>query len=190
MYMSENAIVVQNTKVPELFGLMAEYPNVDSLLAAARRVQAEGYTSWDCHTPFPVHGLDKVMKIKPTILPWLSLGGALTGVFIGLVLPLLVNGIAYPLNFSGKPYWGLPANVPVAFPLFILFGVFSTVVGFSLLCGLPKLYHPLFTVKRFKRATDDGLFLVIEAADPRFDVIGTRQLLESLGAVALDEVKD
>ncbi len=188
--MSDNAIVVQNTEAPELFGLMAEYPNVDSLLAAAKRVQAEGYTCWDCHTPFPVHGLDKVMKIKSTILPWIVLGGALTGALIGLVLPLLVNVIAYPLNFSGKPYWGLPANIPVAFPLFILFGVFSTVGGFSMLCGLPKFYHPLFTVKRFKRATDDGLFLVIEAADPRFDVIGTRQLLESLGAVALDEVKD
>ncbi len=190
MYMSENVMMVSNTTGPELYGLMAEYPNVDSLLAAAKHVAAEGYTCWDCHTPFPVHGLDKVMKIKPTILPWLSLGGALTGVLIGLVLPLLVNGIAYPLNFSGKPYWGLPANVPVAFPLFILLGVLSTVVGFSLLCGLPKFYHPLFTVKRFKRATDDGLFLVIEAADPRFDVIRTRQLLESLGAVALDEVKD
>ena len=120
--MSENVMIVSNATGPELFGLMAEYPNVDSLLAAAKRVQTEGYTCWDCHTPFPVHGLDKVMKIKPTILPWLSLGGALTGVLIGLVLPLLVNGIAYPLNFSGKPYWGLPANVPVAFPLFILLG--------------------------------------------------------------------
>ena len=190
MYMSENAIMVKTADAPELFGLMAEYPNVDSLLAAAKRVQAEGYTCWDCHTPFPVHGLDKVMKIKPTILPWLSLGGAMTGVLIGVVLPLLVNGIAYPLNFSGKPYWGLPANIPVAFPLFILLGVLATVVGFSLLCGLPRLYHPLFTVKRFKRATDDGLFLVIEAADPRFELIRTRRLLESLGAVALDEVKD
>ena len=40
-------------------------------LRGGRAVREAGYRWWDCHTPFPVHGLDKAMGIKPTILPWL-----------------------------------------------------------------------------------------------------------------------
>ena len=43
-----------------------------------------GFTKWDVHTPFPVHGMDDAMGIRGTQLPFLVLGGGLTG--LGLAL--------------------------------------------------------------------------------------------------------
>ena len=63
----------------ELVGLLAEFKTVDDVLTAAAAVRKEGFTRWDVHSPFPIHGIDSVMGIRPTILPWLVLGGGLSG---------------------------------------------------------------------------------------------------------------
>ena len=52
---------------------------VDTLLAACRRVRDAGYKKIDAFTPFPVHGIDKALGIKPTHLPWIALGGRFDG---------------------------------------------------------------------------------------------------------------
>ena len=93
MYMSENAIMVKTAEAPELFGLMAEYPNVDSLLAAAKRVQAEGYTCWDCHTPLTNSGNTTPMS-TPVIAPPSDSHGKMVGlIFITLSKPCTGNGV-------------------------------------------------------------------------------------------------
>ena len=69
---------------------------------------------------------------------------------------------------SGKPTFSLPANIPVAFETTILFAALSALVGMLAFNRLPKLYHPLHTSRRFKRATDDRFFISIEAEDPLF----------------------
>ena len=61
---------------PKLWGLLAEYPDAGALKAAAEKVRDAGYRQWDCYTPYPVHGLDQAMGVRPTILPWLVLGAA------------------------------------------------------------------------------------------------------------------
>ena len=173
---------------PETFGLLAEYPDPDSLLAAAAKVRDAGYSKWDCHTPFPVHGLDRAMGIKPTILPWIVLGAGLTGTAVAIGLQWFVNngnhtpaGIGalsgFPLVFSGKPYWSLPPNIPVAFELTVLLASLASFFGLWALLGLPKLYHPAFSSERFRRATDDKFFILIEARDSRFSRKRTTELL-------------
>ncbi len=62
----------------KIYGLMAEFDTPGTLMIAAERVRDAGYRWWDCHTPFPVHGLDKAMGIKPTILPILVFCAGLT----------------------------------------------------------------------------------------------------------------
>ena len=84
----------------------------------------------------------------------------------------------------------LPAFIPIAFELTILFAALSALFGMLAFNKLPQLYHPLFKSRRFRRATDDRFFIAIEAEDPRFELRRTRELLESLGAAAVDEVED
>jgi hypothetical protein len=75
----------------------------------------------------------------------------------------------------------VPAFVPIFFELTVLFASFSTVFALMIMNQLPKWYHPVFNWERFKRASNDGFFAIIEARDPKFSEQKTRELLESVG---------
>ncbi len=195
------------------WGLLVEFADQDSLLRAAARVRDAGYSKWDCHTPFPVHGLDRAMGIKPTILPWIVFGGGLTGCLSGLLLQLYTNGVLLPFSLyqssnpllseilnpfvpsgydyivSGKPVFSVPANIPVIFELTVLLSAFGAFFGTWGLSRLPTWWHPVFQSSRFKRATDDRFFLSIEAADPHYDRDRTRNLAEGLGGLGVEELE-
>ena len=171
-----------------LYGYLAVFDKVDEFLKAAAGVRDAGYTKWDTHTPFVIHGLDAAMGVKKTILPYIVFIGGLTGTAAGILLQWWTNAVDYPYLISGKPLFSLPANIPVAFETTILFAAISALVGMLALNGLPRLYHPLFRNPTFKRATDDHFFISIEAGDPKFDSDSTRELLESLSGRPVEEV--
>ena len=174
----------------ELVGLLAEYTNVDQILKAARAVRRAGFTRWDVHSPFPIHGIDYAMGIKPTILPWIVLGMGLTGLASAIALQWFCNAFDYKFLISGKPLWSFPANVPIMFELTVLFSAYTAVFGMLMLNGLPRLYNPLFKHDRFRRATDDRFFVVLDATDPKFEEAASTQLLLDAGATAVERVED
>ena len=186
---------------PKIHGVLAEFHDPASLLHAAEKVREAGYRWWDCHTPFPVHGLDQAMGIKRTILPVCVFFAGATGCMAGFGLQLFTNSFGltiwamvwvtgYPFLISGKPLLSIPAFIPVIFELTILFSALSTVGLMLLFNGLPWLHNPLFRSERFRRASDDRFFISIEARDPRFYRTKTEQLLKSLGATAVEAVED
>lgn len=174
----------------KLHGTYAEFDAVDPLLAACARIRDAGYTKTDAYTPFPVHGIEKALGIKPTVLPWISLVAGLTGTTIALVMQVWMNTIDYPYIISGKPFFSMPAFIPVSFELTILLASFGAFFGMLALNGLPKLSNPLFNSPRFDRATDDKFFLYIDAKDPRFDHAGVTRLLGELGGEHVHDVYD
>ena len=193
--------IEKKAREPRFWGYMAEYATPGEILHAAEKVRDAGYRKWDCLTPYPVHGLDEAMGMKRTILPWLVLGGGLTGLAMGIFMQWYVNSPAtesaalyilsgYPLNISGKPSWSIPANVPVMFELAVLVAALTAFMGVWVLCLLPRFYHPAFNVARFRRVTDDRFFLIVEAADGRFEREESRRLLEMTQPAALEEVMD
>ncbi len=186
---------------PAGWGLLAEYPDTAALRAAARQVRQAGYRRWDCYSPFAVHGLDRAMGIRPTVLPWLVLGGGLTGCLAAVVLQWYCNapqtaiaaigGLSgFPLIIGGKPYWSLPANIPIAFELTVLLAALACFFGLWALVRLPRPYFPAFASPRFRKVTDDGFFVIIEAKDKSFDRQATGQLLASTGCLAIEEIAE
>jgi hypothetical protein len=175
---------------PQLTGLIAEFTTVDEVLGAARRVRTAGYKIWDVHSPFPIHGIDAVIGIRPTILPWIVLCGGLSGLGGALLLQWWTNAFDYPFLISGKPLFSLPANIPVIFEGTVLCSAISAVVGMFALNRLPLHYNPLFKSVRFRRVTDDRFFIYIDASDGKFDEKGTSDFLTSLGAAAVERIED
>ncbi len=173
----------------KLWGLLAEFESTGDLLDAATAVRDAGYTRWDAHTPFVLHGLDEAMGIRASKLPLVVAAGGATGTAVGIALQWWTNAVDYPFLISGKPFFSLPANIPIAFETTILFAALSALIGMLALNGLPRLFHPLFRSERFRRATDDGFFISIEAADANFDQEATRRLLQEHGAVSVEEVE-
>lgn len=173
-----------------LHGLLAEYETPAALKKAAEKVRNAGFKNWDTFTPFPVHGIDAAMGTRATILPWLILGGGLTGCSLALGFQYWANGVDYPFAISGKPFWSIPANIPITFELTVLFAALTAVFGMLALNKLPRPAHPLDLKERFARSTSDRFYVLIEASDPVFDEKDTRALLEGTGAVAVEEVPE
>ena len=196
-----------STTLKRVHGYLAEFDSAKDLYHAAEEVRDAGYSRWDCHTPFPVHGLDAAMGVKRSKLPWFVFFGGITGTTTAFVMQTLTQtnfwssiGLGfletiaetYPTVVQSKPtdIWTLPAFFPVMFELTILFSAFTVLFGLLALIGLPRLNHPLFTSKRFAKFSDDGFFVCIEARDAKFAQEGTREFLEKIGAKNIELVED
>ena len=173
-----------------MYGLLAEFETPGELVHAANVVREKGFTKWDCYSPFPVHGLDGAMGLRDTRLPWVVLLGGLTGCATAILMQWWMNAVDYPLIVSGKPLFSLPANIPVAFELTILFSALAAFVSMFLFNGLPRFFHPTFHSERFRQVTNNRFFISIEAVDPRFDVEQTEALMRSVGSKHVEWLED
>jgi hypothetical protein len=166
-------------KRPALY--LAQYETPEALAEAAKKVRDAGYEKWDCHTPYPVHGLDDAMGLKPTKLGFVSFIAGMTGLVSAVLMIQYMNNWDYPVIIGGKPngIGGFPAMVPIMFELTILLTGFGTLFGLFHFTKLPRHHHPIFESDRFEASTDDKFFISIEVGDEKFDMKKTRALLES-----------
>ncbi|MDQ3621309.1 MAG: DUF3341 domain-containing protein [Verrucomicrobiota bacterium] len=176
----------------KVYGLGAEFPSVAALLKAAEQVRDAGFQKWDVHTPFPVHGMDKAMGLGKSWLSAVVLIGGLTGLLTATLLTFVPSWGIYPVIVHGKPVdWRTsPAFVPIFFELTVLFSAFAAVFALLAMNQLPRWYHPVFNWERFKKVTNDGFFVVIEARDPKFSETKTRELLERIGGQHVTLIHD
>lgn len=165
-----------------VWGALAEFTTPGGLLKASEGLRDAGYRHWDAHTPFPVHGLERAMGLKRSLVPLFVLVLGLGGAAGGMLLQWWVSTTAYPLVISGKPFFSWPAFVPIMFECGVLGGALGAVFGFLALSKLPRHHHPLFDSATFERASDDRFFLSVEARDRHFDRQSTLELLSELGA--------
>lgn len=172
------------------YGLLAEYDTPADLMHAAERVRDAGFRRWDVFTPYPVHGMDKAMGLKNSKVGWFSFLGGVTGYTTGMLLIYLTNRIDYPILIGGKPMFSPFAAFPPSYELTILLGAFGALFGMLFLNRLPRLHHPLLKHDRFRLATHDRYFLVIETADPRYRDADTRKMLEGTGSKRIELVED
>ncbi|MCS6913541.1 MAG: DUF3341 domain-containing protein [Myxococcales bacterium] len=173
-----------------IYGMVAEFASPHALLEGVRAVRKAGFTRIDTHTPFPIHGMDKAMGLPPSKLPWLVFAGGLTGAVSAFLLQWWTNAVDYQFLVGGKPVFSYQAYVPVCFELTVLLSAFCAVLGLLALCGLPRPYHPLFLHPRFARATDDGFFLSVEAADPLWDEAVLRRVLTAAGGSEIAIIRE
>jgi len=173
-----------------IHGLLAEFAGPHDLLDAARKAYAAGYRRMDAYSPVPVHGLaDAIGFRRNWVAPVVLLGGILGGL-MGFGYCYWVSVIEYPLNVGGRPDYSWPSFIPITFESAVLFAALSAVVGMIALNGLPRPHHPVFHVPSFEGATRDKFFLSIEAADPLYDSVKSREFLEGLQAVEVTEVAE
>jgi hypothetical protein len=169
---------------------LAEYDSSAQILHAAEKIRKAGYTKWDTHTPFPVHGMDGAMGLKDSPVGWIVFFSGLTGVSGALLMMWWMGGVDYPLVVGGKPGFTLPSSVPIMFELMVLLSAFGAIFGMLHLNKLPRHHHPVFESDRFRAASDDKFFISIEAEDPKFDVERTKSVLEGTHPSSVELVEE
>lgn len=175
-----------------IYGIAAEFTSASELYEAAKKVRDRGFKRWDVHSPFPIHGMDEAMGLKKSPLAYFVFCGGLFGALLGFFLAYYPSVIEYPLVVDGKPnnIYTVPAFFPVIFELTILLSAFTVVGGMLVMNRLPRWHHPVFNWDGFKKVSDDGFVLVIEAEDPRFSETSTPEFLEKIGAQKVSVIEE
>jgi hypothetical protein len=173
----------------DIYGLMAEFDEPEPLLEAARRAHSAGYRQMDAYSPMPVEGLAEAIGFRGRAVQVLVFVAGVLGATGGFMLCWWITVVAYPHNVAGRPLNSWPAYVPITFESMVLVACLTAVIGMLALNGLPQPYHPVFNVARFEHASRDKFFLCIEASDPKFDILATREFMEQLGAQEVMEVE-
>lgn len=172
----------------DIYGLMAEFEDPNSAVAAARKTYEAGYRRINAYSPYPLEELAEAIGYhKNWVAPVVFLAG-LAGLAGGFALLYWTSVIEYPLNVGGRPHFSFPAWIPIMFECTILLAAFGAVFGMMAMNGLPRPYHPVFNVPSFNRATTDRFFLCIKSDDPKFSPEGTKAFLANLGAKEVSDV--
>ncbi|MGA2090158.1 MAG: DUF3341 domain-containing protein [Endomicrobiales bacterium] len=173
----------------DIYCLAARYENIDTFVAAVRRTTEAGYRRVETFTPFQVDGVAELLQQKEKMLPWVILCGGLFGGLSGFAMQYIAFALEYPLNIGGRPFNSWPAFIPITFELTILFSVLSAFAGFLFFNRFPELHHPAFNIPGFEKASSDSFFLCIMPGDDNYDVVRTRQFLQSTGPEELHVVE-
>ena len=182
------------------YGIIGQFSTPKAVYHAAEKFRDAGFKKFEVYSPFPIHGMDDAMGIKPTKLPWLILLCGITGLTAGICLStwsssetwlLGIKG-GYKMIISGKPdgFEGIYEFIPVIFETTILLSAFGAVFGMIGMNGLPRLYNPLFKHDHFAKATDDGFFIAVECKDPLYDVNKVKEIFEKSGGDNVTEITD
>jgi len=129
------------------------------LFPAVKKVRKAGYKLHDVYTPFPIHGLDKEMGLKDTSLHVAGFIYGITGTTTAVSFITWALTVDWQINFGGKPFFSLPAWIPITFELTVLFAAVGMVLTFCWLCQLA----PFVKKDHFNpRSTDDTFVMAIE----------------------------
>jgi hypothetical protein len=122
---------VLNKKV--LYGL---YNDEEVLVDAIKKIKGEEAEIMDVFTPFPIHGLDPILGLSESRLHIAGFLYGMTGTTIAFGFMSWVFTTDWAIVFGGKPYFSVPAFIPVTFEFTVLMAAVGMVVTFYLVCGL------------------------------------------------------
>ena len=145
--------------------LLALFSNFDEAEAVVRELRSVRIKGFDADkdmivkSPIEHPEVEEFLGDKPVYVQWYTLGGALTG---GLLAFFLISGSQ--ANFfsqvkGGKPIVPFPPNFVLTYEMFILGGVYISILGFLICAGLPASRSPLYSAK----VSEDQVGILVQA---------------------------
>ena len=124
-------------------GVAGLWEEEKAFLKAVRAIYEKGELKPISISPYPVHGLEEATQSKRSWIPWVTLVCGLSGFLFGLWFTWWTSAVSWPLIVGGKPFWSLPAFIPVIFELTILFSALGSIGALMYACGLPHIEPPV-----------------------------------------------
>lgn len=134
--------------------ILGLFDHEDKLINAIRAFKTKGIEITNTLTPFPVHGLETELGLKENRLHTAGFIFGITGMTLALFIMSWVTTSNYPVNIGGKPFWAIPAFIPIIFELTVLFAAVGMVMVYmkrnNLSPGhIPRIYDDRITDDRF-----------------------------------------
>ena len=105
----------------KIHGVMGEFAGPAEISHGAEAMRDHGYSKWDVFSPFPVHGIEEAMGLKPTKLPLIVGFIGLSMACVGFLFQYYVRAVDYPIVHQGKPPESWQVLIPVTFEIGVLF---------------------------------------------------------------------
>lgn len=168
---------MENQNKEVLYGL---YDDEEILLKAVRQAKNDHLEIMDVYSPFPVHGLDPLLGLSESRLHQAGFVYGAIGTLTAFLFMTWVFTRDWPIIFGGKPYWSVPAFIPITFEVTVLFASVGMVVTFYTICGMaPGVTNPTLD----DRITDDKFCIAFQtngASEAEVDRL--KSFLSSTGA--------
>ncbi len=164
--------------------LLGVYDDEEKVMAASASLVNAGVRVHDVYTPFPIHGLDRIIGVRRT---WLTVVAFLCG-FTGFSLAFTMIWYMYvydwPLDIGNKPVNVItPSWVPILFESTVLCTAFGMAFFFF---WRNRLAHGIKAELLDERQTDDRIIIAVETQDAASDseII---EIMKKNGALELRE---
>jgi ActD protein len=133
-------------------GVMGVFEYVDDAAAAVRALRQVGHKDLSVYSPVPHHDIEHALGQGPSLVRWVTFGGATLGLTGGFAL-CIYSVMSYPLVVGGKELISLPPFVVIGYESMILLGALANLVGMLALTRLPQLkskapYDPRFSLDK------------------------------------------
>lgn len=163
--------------------LLGVFSDEHDMIKAAHELKKLKLSIYDIYTPFPVHGLDAILEIKGTRLPFMTLIGGITGLCLALYFQYWVSAVDWPINVGGKPFNSLPAFIPIAFEITVLLSAFVSVFAFLFRNKLLPIYKDIIM---HEGASQDKFVIALALTDGTVNVKNISKTLCSFGACEVE----
>ena len=152
-----------------LFGVSAEFSSPEALIDAAWAMRRHGFDRLEAYTPVPLAELTQALSLSPPPFARVASILALASGLGFAAMMAYATGYDYVFDVGGRPRLSWPAFVIPSISVATLIAALAVFLLLFFLNRLPRLNHPIFNVDGFKRATQDGFFLCVEAQSQGFD---------------------
>lgn len=172
-------------KTPYRSGMAAIFNTEEQILAAARKTREMGFTKFEAISPYPVHGMEEACAIKRSWIPYVTFVAGLTGLAAGTWFTWWTSAVNWPINVGGKPFFSLPAFVPIMFELTVLFAALCSVGALIYACGLPRVNPPVIDPD----LTSHRFAIFIPSNDSGYDESKISDMFRGLGAAEIKKAE-
>jgi len=160
----------------------------DNLLDAVKEIVENKIYINEVYTPFPVHGLDKAMKLKPTNISIATFIYGCIGFTVSILMMNYIMIADWPQDIGGKPSFSyienMPAFVPIMFEMTVFFAAHLMVITFYLRSRL----WPFKKAENPHPSTTDDKFLIDMETGP--NISKTKTMLKKLGAISVEVINN
>lgn len=162
--------------------IMVSFDDEGPLIQAVKRLLENNETILDVRSPFPVHGLDRLLSMKRTRIP---VGGFIFGA-LGAILIFSfmawVFTVSYPLIIGGKPFFAMPSFIPITFECTVLFSGLAMVAAFLI---RSRLKPDIYFVADDDRITDDRFIIFIDTREGKTTLETITSSLSEFGIIEI-----
>ncbi len=153
-----------------LLAVFSNFHEAEAAVTELRNTSIKGFDSNDdmiVKSPIEHPEVEEFLGDKPIYVQWFTLFGALMGGLLGFFLISGAQANFYAQIKGGKPIVPFPPNFVLTYEMFILGGVYITVLGFLICAGLPAKRSPLYTAK----VSEDQIAILVKADEESAGVL-------------------